>query len=423
MTATLDNCPPANPVEPERIRLLWDAYRFADATKLLASWQALDLPAKQLGRVRFMQAQTLFKQNRIDEFDRLCREGVVAERPNHLLARLQHALATGNLAGGGQLMTRLETEGTTASFLTAARGYWYRAEAEARHGPHALKDRILCILGTSYCGSTFLASLLGSLPGCANVGESYRMISSSQTNDFGYHDQAFAFGKDAPDKIEPCLACGRECELYDFDFRAYLATQPPHWYETILEKSGAERLIATDKTKTRHFAPMQQHRYIVLFKSPANAYMSAYQRSSHLARKADKAAHAATYLRAYCQAYEEFSHNKALKDRALFMSWEHFTRAPEQHLTRVGAHAELDVDPGILTARQGTQHCFGGNADLNRRLEASPEQSSIRPLMRPHRAVLQECGYQDTLPRDWAERVHAGLIRRYRAQLSMPATD
>lgn len=409
MTSPAKTASPA--VDVEQIRSLWDRDDYPGADRLVSTWLRGELPDKQRHRANFLLAQSYFKQGRASAFRKLVDDGLTMPRPNHQLMLLRQALVAGNIERAKHHLCAIEAE-TEAddSNRLKANSLLEIAQAELAL-PRRTADDVLCILGSAYCGSTFLSLLLGSIDGVANVGESYRLTRASQVNKLGYHAQDFDFDRDPLNQLEPCLTCGPDCEKLGYDIRKSLFSDRAHWYERIAAQMAGQTLLATDKSQTAELSPRLPHRYIVLFRSPAAAYKSAFARAPQSLNGVAKRAHAEAFLQSYCRAYSGYLD----LDRAgtVFMSWDRFTQAPESTWTQLCAHLDLPDDDAPLSQPRDGQHCFGGNSELNSFLDGNSGRARIRASKPLSPQQRREIGYSDCKPRTWAEHVHRRLMRKH----------
>ncbi|MGC2413749.1 MAG: hypothetical protein WA459_13770 [Stellaceae bacterium] len=107
--------------------------------------------------------------------------------------------------------------------------------------------RHITIGGVSFIGSTALGILLGSLDGCAHIGES-RWLTERVDSKLG-HSVAIDFSVDPPESWgHHCRVCGRRCPVLNPGFRARLAADPTRWYERIAHHIETDFLVSSDKS-------------------------------------------------------------------------------------------------------------------------------------------------------------------------------
>jgi len=236
--------------------------------------------------------------------------------------------------------------------------------------------RHIAIGGSSFCGSTVFSTVLGSLPGCFNVGESHHLV---EKVDLRFHagerhaaigGGPFHWDVDDPAVLFPCNHCGPACTVFDADFRRSLNGEGVDWYRMIAQKAGTRILVSSDKNS--YFLlrrdPTASFDLVVLFKSPADAWRSELKNKDRL-RAADVARPALTrdmetYLRHWSQNYLTLLREVPTRGRIVAVDWESFTRSPDEHFRRLCDILDLPIVEGIFARIRLDQHFFGGNPDV-----------------------------------------------------------
>jgi len=251
-------------------------------------------------------------------------------------------------------------------------------ELKARDEAREKGITVTALLGVSFCGSTALGSVLGSLPGIAHVGESHRLIKSSISDTQGFSNTLFDFDDDDPADLTPCHQCGVRCELFSRDFRRDLQTNPENWYFKLAQTAGVSHLVTGDKQMTLEVDPLERFNAVILFKQPANAFRSNLK---HLREKPDMPRpidNPEGYGNVYARNYCRFLDVVEPQGRKICLNWESFSAKPERHLKRLCEMLDLPFDANVLTHRNADQHAFGGSRAVRAGFRAEPESFSVR---------------------------------------------
>ncbi len=238
---------------------------------------------------------------------------------------------------------------------------------EERSGPRRSVDKtqIIEILGSSFCGSTVLSMMLGSLDGVTNVGESHRIIKSRRK--FGELSSLYPhdFTNSSPDlQPESCLNCGPECSLFPTDFRASLAQDRTVYLQKLLDQSNSNVLVAADKTRHWEVDPLARFSAIVLFKSPDEAMQSFIKRRD---KRSDDSVNQKTdrqILTLWHNIYKNFLDNVAARGELLFLDFGTLQRDPVGTLEALCRKFEIPFKADVIQNIELSQHMFGGNPDL-----------------------------------------------------------
>lgn len=236
--------------------------------------------------------------------------------------------------------------------------------------------RHIAIGGAMYCGSTVLSTVLGSIPGCFNVGESHHLTEKVDARFHAGERHAaigggtFDWEGDDPAVLFPCITCGPACTVFDAPFRRSLAAGGVDWYRAIARQAGTRILVSSDKNS--YFLlrrdPTASFDLVVLFKSPADAWRSELKNKERL-RAADVDRPALTremdaYLKLWSQNYLTLLREVPTRGRVVVVDWESFTRSPRAHFRRLCELLGLPVVEGVFSRIRLDQHFFGGNPDV-----------------------------------------------------------
>lgn len=130
--------------------------------------------------------------------------------------------------------------------------------------------QIVGIIGRDHCGSTMLARLLASVPGCGAPGELHHLVDVPPKHD----------GKQVT-----CWKCGPSCSIFDGKRPdIYNGLNDENLYSRVAAAMGCEILVSTDKWvhHYRRFVKPKQMDGIVLYKEPGAQLVSDLGHYSHL---------------------------------------------------------------------------------------------------------------------------------------------
>jgi len=237
--------------------------------------------------------------------------------------------------------------------------------------------RIVAICGVSFCGSTLLDRVLGSLPACGSIGESHWLGKT-------YIDKVsktIDFSTDSVKGIPQCTVCGPKCTKLTHDFRAELVADRSDWYYKIAERLECDVLFTADKNipKLIENDPLLRMDGVVVFKSPAQAWYS------HLTKLAQGLGDEfyknafEKYLKTWTNAYSAYLDTFKPKGNLVFMNFDRFSNNPEQVFTCLLNELNLPMDLSVLdSAKPG--HAIGGNGKAMSRIRDKDYKISIYPL-------------------------------------------
>ena len=270
----------------------------------------------------------------------------------------------------------------------------------------------VAIAGVSYCGSTLLAHLLGSLRGVENVGESHWL---TQRRKAGANVDV-DFARDDYEKQVHCFSCGSACRVFTKAFRASLAADPANWYHKIAYRLGCRTLVSSEKNYAKLIDkdPLLRMDAVILFKSPVQAWYSNYKK--HASKTMSPARDLDKYLDAWTASYSRLLREFDNQGDKVVLDFEAFCGAPAPHFQRLCACLGLRHDPAVLAHIAPGQHCFGGNVSVNRGLRNAPDTFAVRPLPP---VELPDEHLQRIAAHAPSRRVHEALQARYRADFGM----
>ncbi len=266
----------------------------------------------------------------------------------------------------------------TASDLFKSRLIRVLTEPVIKRRPN-LNVRHLAICGASYCGSTLLDRLLGSLSGVASVGESHWLTAARGTT-----GAEIDFGAAKPPSLLECTSCGSACPVLTLDFRMDLSANRKTWYQKIAERLQTAVLVSSDKNwaKIIDHDPLLRLDALVLFKSPLHAW-----RSKRAKLPTDKSGdfyeeQLRSYIRAWCRAYTVYFGAIRPTGAIEFVWFDEFAARPENSFEVLCERLGLRYEAGVLQ-RLRPGHTIGGNTGTTARITARNFKVEIQALPEP----------------------------------------
>ena len=264
----------------------------------------------------------------------------------------------------------------------------------------SFKMQHIAIAGVSYSGSTLLSRILGNLDGVGNIGESHWLVDKRDAG----HGTEIDFDNFTMHGVVPCYNCGTFCSALDFKFRRSLAEDPSNWYYKIAERLDCKILVSADKNYRKYFRndPSLRFDAIVLFKSPLQSWYSNHRKNDSKNEDMNPVADLADYECAWSDAYQMFLNGFQNQGKKVFLSFDHFCQSPLQHLQKLCKLLDIPFQENILSMPTKTQHCFGGNADVNKiqHKKLAPLQvKQLKTVSLPseHIKWIEQCGrFQET---------------------------
>lgn len=266
--------------------------------------------------------------------------------------------------------------------------------------------RHIAICGVSFCGSTLMDRLLGSLPGAANISESHWLTGARLPDGYAPID----FDAPACAALRYCSMCGPGCQTLSMSFRRDLAADATDWYGRIAQRLGTRTLISADKNppKLVDHDPLMRFDALVLFKSPVQAWMSALRKlppdrdGAFYLRKCED------YLALWTDRYQTLLDHFAPQGKVVFAHFDAFVQAPRAGLQSLCRALDIPFDPGVLKAA-AVRHAIGGNPGAVAKLYSAGDAIEMAPLARPDCPLEQLQAIENAKP---AQDVFARLVRQ-----------
>jgi SAM-dependent methyltransferase len=242
------------------------------------------------------------------------------------------------------------------------------------------------LLGVSYCGSTLVSLVLGSLPGVANVGESHWLLEPRL-------DKLRDTYNLAPDGFEQCVWCEADCPLITDDLRRHLADQPHGFYQILADAYKADIIVSADKNYPHVVRrdPGLHNDAVIIFRHPSENWRSHARRSSRTDNEARL-----KYLDNWAIAYTNFLDNFPNTGKKISVDLDLFLVKPKQGLQHLCFALDLPFAAEALAYWHVRQHCVGGNHGVRqsladndiRALEIGPRGASAACFRRSADQVL-----------------------------------
>jgi len=277
--------------------------------------------------------------------------------------------------------------------------------------------RHIAIAGISFCGSTLLSMILGSLKGVHNIGESHKLIVNLEmTSETPGSDKA-----QPSELIKDCKSCGEVCDIYTLEFRHALRDDPSEWYKKIAAQRGSTVLVSSDKNYQRLISkdPLLNLDAIVLFKSPQSATNSFYRKFIDPKFTAHKSFDFEYVIRAWLNSYKNFLYNFDNTGQKLFLDFEQFQNNPDFHMSALCNFLKLKYDSSCLQTLAKEQHYFGGNSRVNKPYKNNKTDFKIS---RPDATSLPEKYIDEISNNSELTAIHKELMVRYRDNFSNSTT-
>ncbi len=308
----------------------------------------------------------------------------------------------------GQKLRLMIESGMSASVaIDAVSGALRPGEAEAIAA--ALNDfpfdrplrhaRHIAILGISFCGSTLIDRLLGSLGGVASIGESHWLAEGWDGAPLGELDIAAI----EPAKAAMCVRCGPHCPYLTPAFRTGLTLNPSLWYDQIATRLETDILVSADKNLPLYlrYAPAFDFTALVLFKSPLQAWLSARSKLPAGLDAEARRAECDALIDQWTQSYGRLAGPFRPQGGCVYFDFDGFVRHPERDFALLLRALDLPADLGVLTGVE-MGHAIGGNHSAMEAMSAT--DGPLRIVPRPDEDLPAE-------ERAWvAERADAAHI-------------
>jgi hypothetical protein len=201
-----------------------------------------------------------------------------------------------------------------------------------------MKEHV-AICGLSFCGSTVLSYVLGSLPGAATIGESHWLVDPHPGS-----------------RVSECVRCGSACELLTPALRESLRTAGADYYEVIGKALGQQVLLSSDKDHLllKRLDPDGRRSELVVFKSPIDHLTSYVNRLTRDGIRPEVEWHPRGWANHY-------SHEPRIQGRRAFLLYDDFQRSPSDCLVSLADWLGLPFDPRALDYWEFNHHAIGGN--------------------------------------------------------------
>ena len=220
--------------------------------------------------------------------------------------------------------------------------------------------RHIAIGGMSFSASTVTSYVLGSLPGCANLGESHWLTDLSKSGERFY-----------------CVHCGTKCEIWNEDFRAALTADNSGWYSKLAERVNSMRVISSDKAPVflDRLDPERKYDLLVLYKPPelhARSYVAKMREFGTPFR-------IEAYLDQWSKFYSKYLNEFDVRGRKLIVDVQQLYQNPGHGFGRICSALGLEFLPEGLRYWEKLHHAMGGNFNPYSRLHNS-DSLELSPL-------------------------------------------
>jgi len=265
----------------------------------------------------------------------------------------------------------------------------------------------IALVGVSYCGSTLLSRMLGNVNGVENVGESHWLTSKRAAGS----GSAIDFELDDSSVIPECFTCSYKCSVFTHEFRKKLQDNPINWYFKIARQLKGNKLVSADKNyvKLKKLDPTLTLDAVVLFKNPVQAWYSNYRK---IGENSDMNPISCVdqYMKAWTRSYTKFLDEFPNSGKKIFLSFDHFSKKPEQHMSLLLAMLNLDCNDINDLQKGDKQHYFGGNLGVNRSIRYDKAHMMVKPLPK---IDLPENHIEAINSNDNVKKVYERLIQKY----------
>lgn len=271
----------------------------------------------------------------------------------------------------------------------------------------------IAVAGISFCGSTLLSMMLGSLDGVDNVGESHKLIINlDMTSQSPGADNA-----KSGDLIKGCKSCGEVCSVYTPKFRFALRENPSDWYGKIARQRGSKTLVSSDKNYQKLVSKDTQLDLdaIILFKSPLNAANSFYRKVVDPSFVNHQTFDLDYVTRSWETSYSNFLNQFENTGKKLFLNFEHFCQSPALHMEILCQHLNLEYSPSCVHGLAQGQHYFGGNVRVNRPYR---NKQSTLSIDKRDELILPEEHRQEIMGNDQLALVYQSMMAQYEEQFT-----
>lgn len=234
----------------------------------------------------------------------------------------------------------------------------------------------IAICGVSFCGSTLLDRILGSLRGIASIGESHWLTKSYDGQNQGALDILSVSRGSAP----LCSRCGEACSVLTPEFRTSLLLDPTDWYNKIGSQLGANTLVSADKNMPKLIRndPLLRLNALVVFKSPLQAWLSKYNKIKSDIESSELEGSFHNYMDVWVKAYRQFLGEFRPNGGKVFLNFDLFCKRPAEQFSKLAQTLRLQDDLNVLR-HISIGHAIGGNSRTIRALRVSAFEIEILP--------------------------------------------
>jgi len=199
--------------------------------------------------------------------------------------------------------------------------------------------RVIGILGSSWCGSTYVNLVLGSLPGCCATGEDH------------------VLSRPHPDRSPACGVHGEDCPVITPDLRARCSWGTT--WEVLAQAQGASVAVTSNKLAENYTEALASRAWdlghVVLWRTPEEYVQS--ELKHHPDRTARRAAEDWAWV--YRQIRDYLAQARR---RVVVVPYRAWCEAPAHWLRRICDAMDLPHDSGARAYWTKDHHIVGGNA-------------------------------------------------------------
>lgn len=368
---------------------------------------------------RLALAGILLRQERLSELEELLDETLAIRNSIALTGMVRAALARRDSEAAAHRLDLLRHHFPTSTAIPNEQAKLDRLREAMKLREPAIETSvaITTLLGVSFCGSTALGSMLGSLPGVAHVGESHRIVKSSTRDEQDIAGAPFDFENHDPAELTPCHHCGPDCEVFDLEFRRQLQAQPENWFFKLAHRARMRHLISGDKQTALELDPLERFSAVLLFRDPVAAFWSNLRRKQDGSRHPGHFDNAGQYAQMWARSYQRLLQVAPDGGKTIHLHWDSFTATPHEHLERLCGLLDLPFASTVLNQRDPEQHAFGGNEDVRTGFSATPESFRVR---QERTNGVSEAQQQIIRQHHHVQPVYDTLLKRYRADFDHP---
>ena len=301
--------------------------------------------------------------------DHLEKTGANGNRFYGLLAKI--VLLQGQADRALEIIDKAEAEDDDAELspnLEMLKKIALSRKAEIERGNSMENTRHIAVCGVSHVGSTIFGTILGAVEGLGFAGETHALTEVKMFRWGGKGRMLIA--TDIPESKWPgaCRVCGRQCEVYNREFRLWLANNPTGKYAHIAKHLGVQTLVTSDKNVELYFErdPLFRFDQLILYKSPEAQLRSTLK--IDLKAKPDAATEfhrqVPELLSRWTTIYHEHLHLIRPTGQKILINWEALVADPERHFKRLSELLGINLTMSTLVAPH-LGHFIGGNTGVD----------------------------------------------------------